>query len=184
MKLQHGVATALLIAAASLPAAALAQYSGGGWSGYGNGRNGGYGNQGGRQTSGVIASVNGGDIRLTDGRNIFLENGTIINPRGTSLQAGQRISVTGAPGGNGAINAGEIDVNGYGYGGYGNDNGYGNGNGNGNRNGYGRNNGRWDRDDRRRPDGRDDNNKHWGKNHNNKNHNDKDDHNGNDGARH
>lgn len=113
MKIKHGIATALLIAAATLPAAALAQYSGGGWSpGYGNGPSGGYGNQGGRQTGGTIASVNGGDIRLTNGRNVFLENGTVINPRGTSLQPGQRISVMGVPGGNGAINASEIDING------------------------------------------------------------------------
>jgi hypothetical protein len=69
-----------------------------------------------RQTQAVISSVDSKtSIRLNNNRHVFLANGTVINPTGTTLQVGQRIAVYGAPGGNGAINAHEIDVLGWAY---------------------------------------------------------------------
>ena len=82
-------------AAAAIPLAASAQM-------YGHGMV--------HSDRGVIASVNGTNVRLEDGRTIFLHNGTVINPTGITLRAGQRISVMGSRGGRGAINANEIDV--------------------------------------------------------------------------
>jgi hypothetical protein len=64
----------------------------------------------GRQTSGTIAVVNGTNIKLEDGRNIFLKSGTIINPTGTTLRPGMHVYVYGVAGGNHAINATRIDV--------------------------------------------------------------------------
>jgi len=69
-----------------------------------------YNNNGSRETSGTIAVVNGTNIKLQDGRNIFLKNGTAINPTGTTLRPGMQIYVWGERGGNGAINATRIDV--------------------------------------------------------------------------
>lgn len=99
-----------------------------------------------RTTTGTIASVNGTNVTLRDGRQVFLKQGTVINPTGTRLQPGQRISVAGNPGGNGAINATLVTIGGYGSGGngfggarngYRYGNGYANGNTYGQRNGYG-----------------------------------------------
>ncbi len=87
------------LAVASIPLASSAQM-------YGHGM---------RSDRGVIASVNGTNVRLEDGRTIFLHNGTVINPTGVTLRAGQRISVMGSRGGHGAINANEIDVMGRRY---------------------------------------------------------------------
>ncbi|HMD02954.1 MAG TPA: hypothetical protein VKG44_08305 [Candidatus Baltobacteraceae bacterium] len=127
----------LFAAIAVAPCVALAQ----GYNGQNNGQgyngqsNGGYQN-GGYSTSGVIAVVNGTNIKLQDGRNIFLKNGTVINPTGTRLVPGMRIYVQGWHGGNGAINASNIQVRG--YGGHGNNNGgsYNNNNYNNNNNNY------------------------------------------------
>ncbi len=69
-----------------------------------------YNSNGSRETSGVIAVVNGTNIKLQDGRNIFLKDGTVINPSGTRLQPGMQIYVWGVRGGNGAINATRIDL--------------------------------------------------------------------------
>jgi hypothetical protein len=147
---------AIAFVAAGTPAAALAQsignlnlgdyinaaglnlgnyipgYNNGGYNngGYNNGSN----NNGTLRDQGVISQVNGTNIILQDGRSVFLHQGTVINPRGTSLQAGQRVYVSGSPGGNGSINANEVDVNpnggsnngGYNNGGY-NNGGYNNG---------------------------------------------------------
>jgi hypothetical protein len=90
-RLAAGLLTAALFAA---PIAGFAQ---------GNG----YGNA---QYRGTISSVKGGAVTLNDGRTVFLENGTVINPTGIELQSGMRISIMGSPAGNGNINAGEIDV--------------------------------------------------------------------------
>jgi hypothetical protein len=68
------------------------------------------GGNGSRETSGTIAVVNGTNIKLEDGRNIFLKDGTVINPSGTKLQPGMHIYVQGVRGGNGAINATQINV--------------------------------------------------------------------------
>jgi hypothetical protein len=59
---------------------------------------------------GVIAVIDKTDITLRNGRHVFLHNGTVINPTGKPLQVGQLIDVFGPPGGNGAINAREIDI--------------------------------------------------------------------------
>ncbi len=138
---KHIIAAALLAATTAVPAAALAQNYG-----YGHGGNGGYNNGGyGSRTQGTIGSVRGGNVQLTNGRNIFLHNGTVINPTGTTLQPGQQIFVTGNQGGNGAINADQIDVSGYGNNRYG---GGWNNNGRGNNQYGGSNNGRGNNDDR------------------------------------
>lgn len=134
------------------PFASPAQSAPNDWRGNGSGSgygNGGYGN--GSRLSGVIASVNGGSLKLQNGRTVFLKDTTSINPSGRSLQSGERITVYGLNAGDGNINAQSITIGGsggynngggYGSGGYGNG-GYGNGGyGNG---GYG--NGR-DHDDR------------------------------------
>lgn len=111
-----------IAALAVAPCLALAQ-------GY-NGQNNGQGYQnGGYSTNGVIAVVNGTNIKLQDGRNIFLKNGTVINPKGTRLVPGMRIYVQGWHGGNGAINASNIQVKGYAGQGY-NNGGYNNNNNN------------------------------------------------------
>ena len=63
--------------------------------------------------TGTIAVVNGSNVRLRDGRNVFLKSGTVINPRGVRLQPGMRIAVQGSRGGNGAINATNVQVLGW-----------------------------------------------------------------------
>jgi len=71
---------------------------------------------GSNQYNGVISSVNGGTIALQNGPTVFLHNGTVINPGGTRLEPGMRISISGSPAGNGNINANQVDVvnlNGY-----------------------------------------------------------------------
>ncbi len=62
------------------------------------------------QAKGVIAVIDKTDITLRNGRHVFLHNGTIINPTGRPLRVGQLIDVFGPPGGNGSINAREIDI--------------------------------------------------------------------------
>jgi hypothetical protein len=59
---------------------------------------------------GVIASVQGSSVTLQDGRTLFLRQGTVINPTGRNLRAGQRITFSGQRDGRGRINATEIDV--------------------------------------------------------------------------
>jgi hypothetical protein len=67
------------------------------------------------QYRGTISSVKGGAVTLNDGRTVFLQNGTVINPTGIELQPGMRISIMGSPAGNGNVNAGQIDVAGNRY---------------------------------------------------------------------
>jgi len=79
--------------------------------GYANGNT--YGQQNGygaRSARGIVARVNGSNVTLQDGRQIFLKGGTVISPRGQQLQAGERIFVQGNPGGNGAINATSVRI--------------------------------------------------------------------------
>jgi hypothetical protein len=59
---------------------------------------------------GTIASVQGSSLTLGDGRTIFLHQGTVIHPTGTTLQAGMRIAATGDRDGYKRFNAGLIDV--------------------------------------------------------------------------
>jgi len=63
-----------------------------------------------RSARGIVARVNGSNVTLQDGRQIFLKGGTVISPRGQQLQAGERIFVQGNPGGNGAINATSVRI--------------------------------------------------------------------------
>lgn len=102
--MKHSRLAAGLLAAAllTMPLAAFAQRDRYNGSGVYNGNNG--------QTTGVIASVNGGALKMQDGRTIFLHNGTVINPSGTRLQSGMRISVTGPSAGDGNVNANQINV--------------------------------------------------------------------------
>jgi hypothetical protein len=87
----------LAIALLSAPAIGSAQ-------GYGSNNN----DRG--QFNGVISSVNGNAIALQNGTTVFLHNGTVINPGGTRLQPGMRISITGSQAANGNIDANEVDV--------------------------------------------------------------------------
>jgi len=59
---------------------------------------------------GTIASVQGSSVTLGDGRTIFLHQGTVIHPTGTSLQPGMRIAVTGDRDGYKRFNAGLVDL--------------------------------------------------------------------------
>jgi len=92
-------------------------------------------NNGARQ-SGVISSTQGSSFTLSNGQTVFMHQGTVINPTGTTLAPGMRVNILGGYGGNNAINANEVDVTGsgqsYGYGqpyNYGQPYGYGNQNG-------------------------------------------------------
>jgi hypothetical protein len=62
------------------------------------------------RAKGIIANIDKTTITLRNGRHIFLQNGTVINPTGRPLRVGQLIDVFGPPGGEGAINAREIDI--------------------------------------------------------------------------
>jgi len=107
----------------------------------------GYGNQQQAQTQGVVTSYNWYDLHVQapNGRDQFirLHQGTIINPRGTTLQNGMPVHVIGYIDRNGQFQANEVDVanNGCnrGRGGYNSNGQYGSGyyNGNGNGNGNG-----------------------------------------------
>ncbi|MBV8223481.1 MAG: hypothetical protein JO293_08990 [Candidatus Eremiobacteraeota bacterium] len=82
-------------------------------------------------TGGVVSSMQGSSLTLQNGVTVFLHQGTVINPTGTTLQPGMQVRVLGGPGGNNAINANEVDVVGYannGLYGYGTPYGYNNGN--------------------------------------------------------
>jgi hypothetical protein len=101
----RGIAASLLIAAStlSIPVMASAQQYGMGQGNYTPGE---------RFTrrEGMIASVQGSSVTLQDGRTLFLRQGTVINPTGRTLRAGQRITFSGQRDGRGRINATEIDV--------------------------------------------------------------------------
>ncbi len=105
--MNKSLVAALLVTAlgAGAPAIASAQT----YSGYQPGYHNGHGH---RVASGQIVNVNKTNITLQGGQQIFLKNGTVINPTGARLQPGQFISVRGTRGGDGAINATIIDVGG------------------------------------------------------------------------
>ena len=60
----------------------------------------------------VISSVQGSSFNLRNGMTIFMHDGTVINPTGTTLEPGMVITVIGDDNGNGTINANEVDVRG------------------------------------------------------------------------
>ena len=138
---------------AATATAASAQWYPGGQQGY-NGSQQGYYNGRSVQARGVVTSYNWYDLQLqtTNGRNAYvrLHQGTIINPRGTTLRSGMPVRVIGFVDSNGTLEANEVDVV-NGSCAYGNRN-Y-NGNYNGNVNANGRCNSRYgrggDADDRR-----------------------------------
>ena len=66
-----------------------------------------------RQTTAVIVSVDKTSVALNNNRHLFLQKGTVIQPTGTTLKPGMRVAVYGTPGGNGAINAYEVDFLGW-----------------------------------------------------------------------
>ncbi len=85
--------------------------------GYNNGGyNGGYNNRG-SQLSGSVRSFSPYNLYLSNGTHVVLHNGTVINPTGSNLGAGQRVRVIGSWNQDGTFNANEIDVvgNRYGY---------------------------------------------------------------------
>lgn len=82
---------------------------------YNNGYNNGYGNG---NLTGTVSSFSPYNLYLSNGLHVELHDGTVINPRGTNLTAGQRVRVIGTRNGDGTFNATEIDVIGSGYGGY------------------------------------------------------------------
>jgi len=92
-------------------------YQNGGYQngGYQNGggdrddRNGGYRN--GNGTVGVVDSFNAFDLQLRNGTHVRLHQGTVINPTGTTIQPGERVSVRGHFDSNGTLEADRIDVN-------------------------------------------------------------------------
>ena len=92
------------------------------WNGNGNGRwnghgrgNGhdGYDRRGGMnggQIGGVISSFGGFNLQLQNGMAVSLHQGTVINPTGTTLVPGMRVSIRGSRNSAGGFNADEIDV--------------------------------------------------------------------------
>jgi Domain of unknown function (DUF5666) len=89
-------------------------YNNGGYYGNGGYNNGRYGNRG-NQLSGTVSSFSPYNLYLSNGTHVELHNGTVINPTGTNLSAGQRVRVIGNWNGDGTFNANEIDVVGRGY---------------------------------------------------------------------
>ena len=63
-----------------------------------------------RHVQGRIVSVQGSDFTLDNGRTIFLHRGTVINPTGRRLHAGQFVIVDGMSAGNHNVNANEVDI--------------------------------------------------------------------------
>jgi hypothetical protein len=80
--------------------------------GYNNGAyNNGYGYGGGNgQMSGTVSSFSPYNLYLNNGMHVELHNGTVINPTGTNLAAGQRVRVIGNWNSDGTFNANEVDV--------------------------------------------------------------------------
>jgi hypothetical protein len=62
------------------------------------------------RAQGWIAAIDKTTLTMRNGRHIFLQNGTVINPTGRPLRVGQYIDIFGPPGGEGSINAREIDI--------------------------------------------------------------------------
>jgi len=61
---------------------------------------------------GTIQSVQGSSLTLNDGRTVFLHQGTVINPTGTTLAPGMRVAIRGDRDGYKRFNAGVVDVSG------------------------------------------------------------------------
>ena len=118
-----GLLAAFALAAVTTAAASAQQYPGPYYGGYGSG----YGNQQ-QQMQGVVTSFNAFDLYVQSGgrqsRYVRLHQGTVINPRGTTLQNGMPVRVVGYVDNGGTFQANEVDVanngNCGGYGGYGN----------------------------------------------------------------
>ncbi len=62
------------------------------------------------QISGVVSSFGGYNLQLRNGMAVSLHQGTVINPTGTTLAPGMRVSVRGSRNSAGGFNADEIDV--------------------------------------------------------------------------
>ena len=94
-------------------------YNNGGYNngGYNNGgyNNGGYNNRSGNQLSGSVRSFSPYNLYLSNGTHVMLHNGTVINPTGSNLTAGQRVRVIGNWNQDGTFNANEVDVTANGY---------------------------------------------------------------------
>jgi len=92
--------------------------------GYNNGGNGNYGGQ----INGIVSSFSAFNLQLNNGQHVDLHQGTVINPTGTTLQPGMRISIVGHDEGNGSFAAATINVvgNNGNYGNTGNAGNYGN----------------------------------------------------------
>jgi hypothetical protein len=87
------------------------------WNGQGRNGNwngqGGYGRRGGMnngQVSGIVSSFGGYNLQLQNGTAVSLHQGTVINPTGTTLTPGMRVSIRGSRNSAGGFNADEIDV--------------------------------------------------------------------------
>ncbi|HWT05699.1 MAG TPA: DUF5666 domain-containing protein, partial [Xanthomonadales bacterium] len=78
--------------------------------GYNNGSN-----NGGGQLSGTVRSFSPYNLYLSNGTHVVLHNGTVINPTGNNLAAGERVRVIGNWNQDGTFNANEIDVTANGY---------------------------------------------------------------------
>jgi hypothetical protein len=108
----RGLALSILVAVATATAPLAASAAGFPWNGSQNGT---WTNNGNVRQTGVVASTQGSSLTLQNGETIFLHQGTVINPTGTTLQPGMQIQVIGGYGGNNAVNASEIDVVGNAY---------------------------------------------------------------------
>jgi hypothetical protein len=58
-----------------------------------------------QRIKGYIAQIDKTTLTMRNGRHVFLQQGTVINPTGRPLHVGDYIDVFGPPGGEGAINA-------------------------------------------------------------------------------
>ena len=70
----------------------------------------------GNQLTGTVSSFSPYNLYLNNGLHVVLHNGTVINPTGTSLNAGQRVRVVGYRNADGTFAASEVDVIGNGNG--------------------------------------------------------------------
>jgi hypothetical protein len=60
--------------------------------------------------NGVVSSHNDYTFTLADGQTVFMHDGTVINPTGTDLQPGMRVTIYGHYDENNNIDADEVDV--------------------------------------------------------------------------
>src|SRR5579862_9336390 len=68
------------------------------------------------ERTGTVASVQGSSFTLNNGTTVFMHQGTVINPTGSSLEPGMRVVIRGDYDGRRRLNADEVDLSGRGRG--------------------------------------------------------------------